>query len=115
MTTSENNPAHQTHLLGAVLFVDDFATLAVEDMRGNDITGALHSLNHVALSTNRAIETLVTAAREDGTTWQMISDALQMTKQAAQQRFGGQERAVENAKLLHLMIEASNEAMGWWH
>lgn len=88
MTTNQNNPAHQSHLHGAVLFVQDFAELAMTDIRGNDLTGCLYSLNRVAIATDSAIETLVIAARVDGTTWQMIGDALSITKQAAQQRYG---------------------------
>lgn len=49
---------------------------------------ALRALNWTATDAERAIAALVTQMRAEAVSWERIGDALNLTRQGAQQRFG---------------------------
>jgi hypothetical protein len=53
-----------------------------------DLLDMLGALRTVELAVSAARRAVVAEAREAGTTWEEIGDALGITRQAAQQRFG---------------------------
>lgn len=111
MTNNEHTPTDQNHqaLLGATLYVNDFASLAVADIQRDDLTAALHSLNRTVLSANSAMSAIVDEAREGGATWQMIADALMVTKQAAQQKYSDPWRTTRTIGATALGIRVDRE------
>ncbi len=80
---------NETKILTAREEVERWFKLAgmvlLQDETGAD---ALNELKHHAQVIEYATKYAVEMMREDGATWQAVGDALGVSKQAAQQRFG---------------------------
>lgn len=54
----------------------------------DDALGVLLELRPAAVALGRLVRIAADTARQGGASWQRVGDALRITKQAAQQRFG---------------------------
>ena len=65
----------------------DLAHMARESHAAGDMTKALDEAALALNAARRAVDALVAEARNTGTPWQTIGDALGMTRQAAHEKY----------------------------
>lgn len=68
--------------------IDMIMAVAAATTGNETITETLHDLTTIRYQLTEATTAAVVLARSEGMTWQAIGDALHITKQAAQQRYG---------------------------
>jgi hypothetical protein len=64
-------------------------TLLDDAERQDDVYELLHALDLAQQTAQSALHTAVKVARERGASWADVGDAFGVSRQAAQQRFGG--------------------------
>lgn len=76
--------------IDALAHVVEFAEYVVHlpYKRSGDVVGALIDLDKLGDALERARASLVRQARSEGASWALIGDALGISKQAAQQKWG---------------------------
>lgn len=68
--------------------LDTLITAAEDVARAEDYGDMIDAVRFVELATDQARRAVVAEARAAGTTWREIGDALGVTRQAAEARFG---------------------------
>lgn len=80
---------HKASRTSAVLAIETVGLTGRDDANNVDRMEALNSLAFLAWQVNWCQDALVGKMRAEGTTWREIGAALDVTRSAAQQRFGG--------------------------